>query len=75
MNSLIGVLMRFHKERVALVADVEAIFHQVFLKPRHVDALRFLWRPNWEIDQEPVVHRMLAHIFGAKSSPTSLILH
>ena len=70
MNSLIGVLMRFRKERVALVADVETMFHQVFVKPSHVDALRFLWWPNGEIDQEPVVHRMLVHIFGAKSSPT-----
>ena len=62
--------MRFRKERVALVADVEAMFHQVFVKPSHVDALRFLWWPIGEIDQEPVVHRMLVHIFGAKSSPT-----
>ena len=66
MNSLIGVLMRFCKERVALVADVEAMF----VKPSHVDALRFLWWPNGKIDQEPVVHRMLVHIFGAKSLPT-----
>ena len=70
VNSLIRVLMRFRKERVALVADVEAMFHQVFVKPRHVDALRSLWSPNGEIDQEPVVHRMLVHIFEAKCSPT-----
>ena len=56
MNSLIGVLMRFRKERVALVADVEAMFHQVFVKPCHVDGLRLLWWPNGEIDQQPVVY-------------------
>ena len=66
MNSLIGVLMRFRKERVALVADVEA----VFVKPSHFDALRSMWWPNGEIDQEPVFHRMLVHIFRAKSSST-----
>ena len=66
MNSLIGVLMRFRKERVALVVDVEAMFYQVFVKPSHVDALHFLWWPNGEIDQEPVVHRMLVHTFGTK---------
>ena len=70
MNSLIGVLMRFCKERVALVADVEAMFHQVFLKPSHVNALRFLWWPNGEIDQKPFVRRMLVHILGTKFSPT-----
>ena len=70
MNSLIGVLMRFRKQNVALVADVEAMFHLVYVKPSHVDALHFLRWPNGEIDQEPVVHRMLVHIFEAKSSPT-----
>ena len=40
------------------------------MKPSHVDALRFLWWPNGEIDQEPVVHRLLVHILAAKSSPT-----
>ena len=43
INSLIKVLMRFRKEREALVADVEAMFHQVFVKLSHVDSLRFLW--------------------------------
>ena len=47
MNSLIGVLMRIRKERVALVADVEAMFHQVFVKPSHVDALRFFVVVKW----------------------------
>ena len=52
------------------MADVEAMFHHVFVKSSHVGALRFLWCPNGEIDQEPIVHRILVHIFGAKSSPT-----
>ena len=43
MNIRIGVLMRFCKERVALVTDLDALFHQVFVKPSHIDALRFLW--------------------------------
>ena len=70
MNSFIGVLMRFRTEMVALVADVEAMLHHVFVKPSHFDALRFMWWPNGEINQEPVFHRMLVHIFGAKSSFT-----
>ena len=70
INSLIGVLMRFCKERMVLVADAEAMFYQVFVKPCHIDALRVLWWPNEEIGQEPVVYRRLVPIFGAKSSPT-----
>ena len=43
MNNLVGVLIRFQKNRIALVADVEAMFHQVRVEPSHTNALRFLW--------------------------------
>ena len=43
MNSLIGVLTRFRKNRVAIVGDMEAMFHQVFVQSEHANALRFLW--------------------------------
>ena len=69
MNSLIGVLIRFRKELVVLVADVEQMFHQVKVHPEHRDALRFLWWPNGDLDQAPVPYQMTVHIFGAKSSP------
>ena len=69
MNSLIGVLIRFRKELVVLVADVEQMFHQVKVHPEHRDALRFLWWPNGDLDQDPVPYQMTVHIFGAKSSP------
>ena len=64
--------MRFRKERVALVADAEAMFHQVYVKPSYVDALRYLWWRNGEKDQEPVVYKMLVNFFGTKSSPTNV---
>ena len=37
-NFLIGVLLRFRQEPVA-VADVEAMFHQVLVHPKAIDAL------------------------------------
>ena len=46
MNSLIGVLTRFRKNRLAFVGDVEAMFHQpysLFVKPEHANSLRFPW--------------------------------
>lgn len=42
-NSLVGVLTRFREERIALMSDVEAMFHQVRVKPDDCNALRFLW--------------------------------
>ena len=69
-NSLVGVLLRFREERVALMADIEKMFHQVRVKPEDCEALRFLWWPGGDIDQDPVDHKMLVHLFGATSSPS-----
>ena len=46
MNNLIDVLTKFRKEPIALVRDVEQMFHQVYVNPEHREALRFLWWPD-----------------------------
>lgn len=69
-NSLVGVLIRFRQEQVAMIADIEAMFHQVRVSSEDCDALRFLWWPNGELDREPKCYQMNVHIFGAKSSPS-----
>ena len=46
-NSLVGLVIRFRQEQVALAADVEAMFHQVHVLDRDCDALRFLWWPTY----------------------------
>ena len=42
LNSLIEVLSRFQKGRIALVADIEAMYHQVLVDPKDKKYLRFL---------------------------------
>ena len=41
-NSLVGVLLRFRQERVAVMADIEKMFHQVNVKQEDRESLRFL---------------------------------
>ena len=60
-NKLIHVLLRFREHEVAVMADVEAMYYQVKVKPEHRDALRFLWMDE---EGELVKYRMNAHIFG-----------
>ncbi|XP_028413873.1 uncharacterized protein LOC114536722 [Dendronephthya gigantea] len=67
-NNLVGILIRFRQDPVALIADIEAMFHQVKVRPEDCDALRFLWWDG-DIQGPPVSFKMLVHIFGAKSSP------
>lgn len=69
-NKLIGVMLRFRLNPIALMTDIEGMFHQVRVAREDVDFLRFLWWPNGDIAEECVEHRMLVHIFGAVSSPS-----
>ena len=38
INSLVGVLIRFRQDHIALAADVEAMFHQIRVKVYDCDA-------------------------------------
>ena len=69
-NSIVGVLMRFREEQVALSADIECMFHQIRVSPDDRDAFRFLWWPDGDLTQQPTDHRMEVHLFGATSSPS-----
>ncbi|XP_042858061.1 uncharacterized protein LOC122244267 [Penaeus japonicus] len=69
-NNLIGVLCRFRKYYVAVVCDIEAMFHQVKVRPNHRNLLRFLWWNNGDLYSNLMEYRMTVHLFGATSSPS-----
>ena len=68
-NNLTGVLCRFHREPIALMCDIEAMFYQVRVPQEDRDLLRFLWWENGDTSKEPREYRMTVHLFGAASSP------
>ena len=70
-NSLVGVLTRFREEKIAVVADIKGMFHQVKVTPKDRDALRFLWWPGGNMNDKAKTYRMTVHLFGAISSPSS----
>ncbi|XP_064639787.1 uncharacterized protein LOC135495255 [Lineus longissimus] len=69
-NSLIGVPLRFRQERVAVKSDIEAMFHQVRVRPADRDVLRFLWWQDGNPANPPVICRMVSHVFGGIWSPS-----
>jgi hypothetical protein len=69
-NKLVGVLLRFRQEPIAIMADIEAMFHQVVVSETQRDLLRFLWWPNADLSNEPVSFRMRVHLFGGVWSPS-----
>ena len=69
-NNLVGVLIRFRQEPVAVMSDVQSMFHQVRVPEVDRDLLRFLWWPRGDFSKELEEYRMTVHLFGAVSSPS-----
>ena len=68
--SLPGVLLRFREEAVAIVGDVEKMYHQVRMLPDDQPSLSFLWR-DLKPDITPETYNMTVMIFGTRCSPAS----
>lgn len=68
-NALVGVLCRFRMAPIAIMCDIERMFHQFHVKPHDQDYLRFLWWDKGNLETPPAVYRMRVHLFGAASSP------
>lgn len=68
MNNMIGILLRWREEQVALVGDIRKMFHSIHLKPLEQHCHRFLWR-DLETDQEPDVYVMTRVNMGDTPAP------
>lgn len=69
MNSLVGVLFRFRKENIAIMCDIEQMFHTFHVNPEHQNFLRFLWFKDNDPSKEIVEYKMTVHLFGNAPSP------
>ena len=70
MNNLVGVILRFRQERIALASDIEGMFHQVRVHECDQNALRFLWFEDGNSSKDVTEYQMAVHLFGATSSPS-----
>jgi len=70
MNNLLGVLLRFRKEKVAIVADIEQMFYCFQVSEEHRNYLRFFWYENNDPQNSLIEYRMCVHVFGNKPSPS-----
>lgn len=72
-NTLLGVLLRFRREQVAVTVDVEQMFYCFRVKESHRNYLRFLWFKDNELDKEITEFRMKVPVFGNSPSPAIAI--
>ncbi|XP_073231681.1 uncharacterized protein [Porites lutea] len=69
-NNLVGILLRFRQDPVAVMGDVQCMFHQVRVPVEDRDFLWFLWWPGGDLAKGLEEYRMTVHLFGAVSSPS-----
>lgn len=72
-NTLVGVLLRFRKEQIAITADIEQMFFSFKVREDHRNYLRFLWHKDNCPDKEIIDYRMTVHVFGNSPSPAVAI--
>ncbi|KAK3107001.1 hypothetical protein FSP39_004706 [Pinctada imbricata] len=69
-NSLLGVLLRFRKETIAITADVEQMFYCFKVRKEDQNFLRFLWYMDNDPSKELTEFKMTVHVFGNTTSPS-----
>ena len=69
-NQIAGVLLRFREEQVAVMGDIEAMFHQVKVPDDQCSFLKFLWWDDCDTNKENIDYEMTAHVFGGALSPS-----
>lgn len=55
-NNLVGVLCRFRRGPVAIMCDIERMFHQFYVKTEDQDYLRFLWWEEGNLEAQPSIY-------------------
>ncbi|XP_062566273.1 uncharacterized protein LOC134228622 [Saccostrea cucullata] len=69
MNNLISVLLRFRRESVAIVADIEQVFYSFLVDIEYRRFLRFIWHKDNKFDEPLVEYQIKVHVFGNSPSP------
>ncbi|XP_049322874.1 uncharacterized protein LOC125782565 [Astyanax mexicanus] len=72
-NSLLAVLIRFRKDAVAFMADIQQMFHCFIVRPEDRNFLRFFWFQDNNPNNQIVECRMRVHVFGNSPSPAVAI--
>ena len=69
INSLLGVLLRFRENEIAVVGDIRKMYHSIFTTLKDQHCHRFLWR-DMQVDQEPKTYCMRVVNMGDRPSAT-----
>ena len=68
MNNLLGLLLRWREEKVAIVGDIRKMFNSVHLQPAEQHCHRFLWR-DLDMTIEPQEYVITRVNMGDRPAP------
>ena len=69
-NRIVGVITRFREEPVAVIGDIESMFHQVLVPEKDRSLSRFLWWKNHDTSSKIFDFEINVHLFEGTSSPS-----
>lgn len=69
INSFLGVLVRFGKERIGIMEGIQKMFYSFTVREDHRNHLRFLWYRDNNFEEDLIEYRMRIHVFWNKTSP------
>ena len=69
LNNMLGILLRFRENRVAVAGDVRKMYHSVNISELDQHTHRFLWR-GMDESRKPDIYMMTAVSFGDKRAGT-----
>ncbi|XP_061170884.1 uncharacterized protein LOC133180357 [Saccostrea echinata] len=62
-NNLLGVLLRFRRDKIAITGDIEQMFYNFKVTEKDRDFLRFLWHPRGDLNAPLQEYRMTARFW------------
>lgn len=68
-NTLVGVLVKFRQNLIAVQGDIRAMFHQIQLPEKDTKYFWFLWWPNGDYNSNFEIYKMKVYLFGTIASP------
>ena len=68
-NNLLGIVLRFRREVIAIAADIQQMFYSFRVHKEHRNFLRFMWYEDNDPEKSLIQYRMCVHVFGNSPSP------
>ena len=62
-NSLLGIIIRFRREQVTAIADIQQMFYCFKVNEEHRNYLRFFWHEDNNIDKPLIEYRMCSYLW------------